>query len=97
MAAIAVSTQSTLDDLGETKNVAVPGLRVGAHLTLQARFEEWLETDDGQYVARWVRSQALTLRTRGWKHYGIAALWEAARFSRDVQVGPSGAPLQSAV
>lgn len=82
--------QMALDDLRVERNVATPGLRVGAHLTIQQRFEEWLETDDGRFVFRWVRDHALSMRRRGFKRYGIGALWEAARYARDVQVGPSG-------
>lgn len=66
-----------------------PGLRAGGHLTLQERFTEWLETPDGRFVEQWVTSRALDLQRRGFEHYGIAALWEAARYSRDVQVGPN--------
>lgn len=82
--------QMALDDLRVQRNVATPGLRVGAHLTIQQRFEEWLETDDGRFVSRWVRNTALGMRRRGFAHYGIGALWESARYARDVQVGPSG-------
>ncbi len=85
-----VTDQLVLDDLHTQRNVSLPGLRVGAHLNIQERFEEWLETDDGRFVHAYVRTQALMLWRRGWMHYGIAALWEAARFSRDVQVGPNG-------
>jgi len=57
-------------------------------LTLQERFEEWLATEDGQAVYAHVRDRALRLRERGWTHFGIGALWEAARYDRALQVGP---------
>lgn len=56
--------------------------------TIQARFEEWLRTKDGEYVYHWIAVRATKMRRMGWKHYGIKAMWEAARFARDVQVGP---------
>lgn len=70
-------------------NMVAPGLRVGTHLTLQERFEEWLATPAGQAVARTVRDRALRMLDRGWRHYGIAALWETARYDFDIQVGPN--------
>jgi len=56
--------------------------------SLQAQFEAWLATPDGQAVYAHVRDRALRLYDRGWRHFGIAALWEAARYDRALQVGP---------
>lgn len=55
---------------------------------LERDFRAWLQTADGEAVYRSVRRRALGLRSCGWKRYGIAALWEAARFDRDLEVGP---------
>ena len=55
---------------------------------LQRRFEEWLATDDGQAVYEHVRGRALRLRRRGWRRFGMKALWEAARYDRALEVGP---------
>jgi hypothetical protein len=83
----------TLDDLLEERHKAhailQPGLRIGRHLTLQERFEEWMATTDGQVVERAVLTRAFALLDRGFTHYGIAALWEAARYDRSVMVGPN--------
>jgi hypothetical protein len=59
--------------------------------TLQERFEDWLATPDGRAVYANVRDRALRLRARGWRHFGIAALWEAARYDRALEVGPDEA------
>lgn len=72
------------------QDVVLPGLRPGAHLTIQQRFDEWLLTPDGQSVYEAVRFRAYALRARGWDHFGIGALWEGVRYDRSVQVGPEG-------
>jgi hypothetical protein len=56
--------------------------------SLQVRFEQWLTTDDGQAVYEHIRARAMRLYERGWRHFGIAALWEAARYDRALEVGP---------
>ena len=66
----------------------LPGLRAGRFLTIQERFEEWLDTPDGRHVYAEVIRRAETLRLRGWRHFAIGALWEAIRYDRSVQVGP---------
>lgn len=58
------------------------------HPSLQDRFDQWLATEDGQAVYTNVRDRALALRRRGWRHYGIAALVEAARYDAALVVGP---------
>lgn len=79
----------TLDDLAARSNVSIPGLRVGRHLTLAERYAEWRATEDGAVVYNDVIARAITLRHRGYEHFGIAALWEAARYDRAVRVGPN--------
>jgi hypothetical protein len=84
-----MTDQLTLDTFARQHTTVMPGLRVGRLLTLQERFEEWLASPDGQFVAEWIRERALQMRHRGWRHYSVKALYEAARFARDVQVGPN--------
>lgn len=55
---------------------------------LGAAFREWLATDDGRAILEDVRRRALDLRRRGFAHFGIGALWEAARFDRALVLGP---------
>lgn len=71
-------------------NVVLPGLREGRWLTIQQRFEAWLATPDGQAVYEDVVRRAYRLRDRGYRHFGVHALWEAARYDRSLQVGPEG-------
>lgn len=70
-------------------NVQLPGLRPGKYLTLQEQFEEWLDTDDGVTVYEEVIRRARALRGRGFRHFGIKALWEAIRYDRAIQLGPN--------
>jgi len=56
--------------------------------TLQEKYEDWRATPDGEVVYEAVRAAALRLRERGWRHYGIHALWEAARYTHALKVGP---------
>ena len=35
-----------------------------------------------------VRTAAFRIRERGFRHYGIGALWEAARYAYALRVGP---------
>lgn len=59
-------------------------------LTLQQKYELWRATPDGQAVVRAVTEAALRLRHRGFRHYGIAAIWEKVRYDHDLRVGPDG-------
>lgn len=70
-------------------NVVTPGLRPGGHLTLQERYDEWRDSPDGGVVYVTIRNRAFDLYRRGWTHYGIATLWELARYDADVRVGPN--------
>lgn len=56
--------------------------------TLGERYEEWRRTSDGETVVRAIEEAAMRLRARGFSHYGIAALYEAARYTRALRVGP---------
>lgn len=55
---------------------------------IQTKYEEWRATHDGHVVYDAVRDAALRIRDRGFSHYGIAALWEAARYTYWLKVGP---------
>jgi hypothetical protein len=57
-------------------------------LSLQQKYLAWRSTKDGETVVAYVTDAALRLRRRGWKHYGIAALIEAARYDHSLRVGP---------
>jgi hypothetical protein len=55
---------------------------------LDARYAAWRATADGGKVVGYVLDKALRLRERGWRHYGVAALVEVARYDRALEVGP---------
>lgn len=74
-------TAPTLWDVAARRGSAFP-------VTLQEQFDAWLESPDGRRVYREVANRSLTLRSRGWKHFGIAAICEAIRYDWSVQVGP---------
>lgn len=68
-----------------------PGLRDdGRVLTIQERFDEWMETDDGRKVYAHIRDRALDLRRRGWEHFAVGCLWETARYDSHLRAGPTG-------
>jgi hypothetical protein len=56
--------------------------------TIQERFDEWVQTWEGQQVYYNCLRRAKALYDRGWRHFGIKAIWEAARYDRALQVGP---------
>lgn len=60
----------------------------GDERTIDQAYRSWLRTEAGAVVSKAIRDRALALRQRGWEHYGIAALFEAARFDRDLDLGP---------
>lgn len=76
------------DTFDHARNVSIPGLRAGRHLTIQQRFEEWLLTPDGLLVYGEVVARANRLASRGWTHFAIGALWESIRYDHSVRVGP---------
>lgn len=51
--------------------------------TIEERFEAFHAANP--HVAETLAQMALELRRRGWKRYGIAALWEVLRFQRAMQ------------
>jgi len=55
---------------------------------IQEKYEEWRETSDGEVVYEAVKAAAFRLVARGFRHYGIAALFEAARYTHSLKVGP---------
>lgn len=65
----------------EPLRIVPPGL-------LELAYLDWRNSDDGRAVWRAIRDRALSLRLRGWQHYGIAALFEAARYDHALAVGP---------
>lgn len=56
--------------------------------TLQQRYNRWRRSPDGQTVIDAVIAAALRLKRRGYSHYGIAALFEGARYTYALRVGP---------
>jgi hypothetical protein len=62
--------------------------------TLQERYDDWRATPDGQATYDNVRERAFRLLDRGWHHFGIGALWEAARYDRALLVGPDATGLK---
>jgi hypothetical protein len=58
---------------------------------IQTKYDEWRASPDGEAVYANVRERAMRLRERGWKHFGIKALWEAARYDHALRVGPDAA------
>jgi len=56
--------------------------------SIQQRFDEWVETEDGQEVYQNCLERVWRLRRRGWRFFGMKAIWEAARYDRALQVGP---------
>ena len=55
---------------------------------LPERYAEWRNGDDGRTIAADIKTRAQALFDRGFRHYGIAALFEAARYDRSLKVGP---------
>lgn len=55
---------------------------------LHQAYLRWRETDDGKVVVDAIRTRALGLASKGWRHYGIQALAEVARYDRALDVGP---------
>lgn len=56
--------------------------------TMEQRYQAWRASEDGRRVYAFVRDHALRMRRRGWRHYGVGALFEAARYAHDLEVGP---------
>lgn len=56
--------------------------------SIQQRFDAWIITPDGIAVYQNILARAKRLWDRGFRHFGIKALWEAARYDRALEVGP---------
>lgn len=52
------------------------------------KYETWRTSADGRRVYAAIRDRALAMRRRGHRHYGIAALYEAARYDWTLAAGP---------
>lgn len=55
---------------------------------VEQEFLRYIETVDGSLLAAQVKKMADALIERGWKHYGIKAIFEAIRFDRAIALGP---------
>jgi hypothetical protein len=64
------------------ESIAQPGLRPGRHLTLQERFDEWIESREGRHAYEEVVAMAYRLRAAGHARYSMKALWEVIRTDR---------------
>ena len=51
-------------------------------------FAHWIATDDGQKAHDAILMRANLLHRAGWRHYGIGALWESARYDYNLRLGP---------
>lgn len=85
-----MTTQTTLETWARESATVLPGLRVGRHLSIQERYDEWRATPDGEAVYEAFVARALSLYHRGWKHYGHKAIVESIRYDRALAVGPAG-------
>ena len=56
--------------------------------SIEEKFTAWMRTPDGIHAYDNVRTRAFRLKERGWRHFGIKALWEAARYDRALELGP---------
>lgn len=56
-------------------------------LPIQEAYRRWLQTQDGQRIYHEAYARARMLRRRGIRHFGIAAIFEAIRYDRAVEVG----------
>jgi hypothetical protein len=88
--------QMSFDDLSSAagrqhsaRNTVQPGLRVGGYLSIQQRFEEWLETNAGRIVYREFIRRARALVLTGWRHYSHKAIIETIRYDVNVRIGPN--------
>jgi hypothetical protein len=59
--------------------------------TIAERYATWRQTEAGRVVYHEAHLRALQLRRRGLEHYGIAAIVEAIRYDRAVEIGEDDA------
>ena len=81
-----------IDPLTATDGEVVDALRNGHQTslfepTLAERYAAWRATEAGRIVYHEAHLRALQLRRRGLEHYGIAAIVEAIRYDRAVEMG----------
>lgn len=55
---------------------------------MSAKFGAWLASEHGATMVSECQRAIRKLRARGFTRYGIGALWEAARFSAALRLGP---------
>lgn len=77
------------DSMSLWERVAASEAAIRTPLSIQARFEVWLATAEGQYVKREVLRKANEIRRRGFSHYGIKAIMETIRWDRNLALGPN--------
>ena len=80
MAIAAAPGQLSLDAAGRTPT--------GRPASLQDRYDAWLLSANGRAITDAVTDAAFRLVDRGFRRYGIAALFEAARYEHALRVGP---------
>ena len=56
-------------------------------MTLQEKYNEWLQSEQGKTIAREVVGRARALRERGFDRYGVKAICESIRFDMSVRSG----------
>ncbi len=59
--------------------------------TIAERYATWRQSDAGRRVYHEAMLRALQLRRRGLGHYGIAAIVEAIRYDRAIEIGADDA------
>jgi len=59
---------------------------------VERAFAAWIASEDGRVVEAEVIRRAMLLRARGYKHWGIASLWESIRYDYTLALqGEAGA------
>jgi hypothetical protein len=53
---------------------------------VEREFTQWIKTPDGVMVRGELVRRCRLLKERGWKHYGIAPIWEAIRYDASVSL-----------
>lgn len=57
---------------------------------LWREFCEWVVSPDGVAVEQYCLIRAKRAYDRGFRHFGMKAIWEVARYDRSLEVGPDG-------
>jgi hypothetical protein len=84
-----VSLNSRIANRGDLDDEALVVTRptLGLAESIEERYVRWRRTEAGRVVYHDARLRALALRRAGLRHYGIAAIVEAIRYDRAVEVG----------